>query len=851
MEMPGEFRSVPHADGAPLLLCEEGRCISMQVPRFLSDRFSHRLRVVPALGLLLSGLLTGAAGVGPQTPASLSPAAAIDARVTDLLQRMTLEEKVGQMDQIVIGKLKAPTPPANGDCNGGNNDPLQPACLQEVLITNHTGSILAGGTDNPKDNTGKGWAEQYNTIQHYAIDHSRLHIPIIFGVDAVHGFGHPYQATLFPQSIGMGATWDPGMAQAAGAATRQQLLATGGNWDFAPVQDLARDDRWGRLYETWAEQPALAAAIGGANVRGLQGGSSAAAPQVAATVKHFAGYSQAINGHDRVEAQLPIRYLQDTLLPSYAGGINAGAAAVMVDSGSVNGVPATASRFLLTDELRGRLGFKGVVISDYRDVPALADTYHVAADLPGAVAKAVNAGVDMAMEPFDSAGWNNALLQDVRNGLVSQARIDQAVRRILTLKFQLGLFDHPFADPAKADAAVTANRDLARRAADESITLLRNANDTAGNPTLPLKTTLRKLVVTGPSAGCTAADPSKDAACQAAIANQLGGWSVSWQGSFQPLDPADQRNCCIGPADQIPDATTVLDGIKAAAPSTNVVWARDEQTAVTQARDADALVAVVGEKPYAEGLGDNPSPALAPDQQSLIAALEGTGKPIIVVVIAGRPLALGPAANAEGLLMAYLPGTEGGAAVADVLFGKVNPSGRLPVTWPSESTQNPPVSQFNPGAPSLPGDQPKFFDQLPGTNSGQGSGYNPRYPFGFGLSYTTFTTSGLSATSSVPPNGTVTATFTVANTGTRAGTTIVPVYVHQPVSDVLVPPQRLVGWARVTLAASATQTVHVSFPVSTLAVTPADIDATAPPQVEPGAYQVQVGTLSANFTIGK
>src|SRR6266536_1943754 len=473
---------------------------------------SRRTRVLAAAAAAACVAATlGVPAIAAQTtktPVYMDASASIPSRVHDLMKRMTLAEKVGQMDQIVVGKLKGPSAPANGDCNGGNNDPLQPACLQNVLVTNLTGSILAGGTDNPRDNTGKGWAEQYNTIQKFAIDNSRLHVPIIFGVDAVHGFGHPFEATLFPQSIGMGATWDPAMAEAAGAATRQQLEATGGNWDFAPVQDLARDTRWGRYYETWSEAPELSAALGGANIRGLQGGGFDS-PQVAATVKHFAGYSQAINGHDRVEAQLPIRYLQDTLLPSYAGGINAGAAAVMVDSGSVNGVPATASRFLLTDELRGRLGFKGVVISDYRDVPALADTYHVAADLPGAVAKAVNAGVDMAMEPFDSAGWNNALLQDVRNGLVSQARIDQAVRRILTLKFQLGLFDHPFADPAKADAAVTANRDLARRAADESITLLRNANDTAGNPTLPLKTTLRKLVVTGPSAGCTAADPSK------------------------------------------------------------------------------------------------------------------------------------------------------------------------------------------------------------------------------------------------------------------------------------------------------------------------------------------------------
>jgi beta-glucosidase len=771
--------------------------------------------------------------------------APVEARVRDLLRRMTLEEKVGQMDQIVIGKLKAASPPANGDCNGGNNDPLQPVCLEKVLITDRTGSILAGGTDNPKDNTGRGWAVQYNTIQRYAIEHSRLHIPIIFGVDAVHGFGHPFEATLFPQSIGMGATWDVALARAAGAATRQQLLATGGNWNFAPVQDLARDTRWGRYYETWAEQPALAAAIGAANVRGIQGGGFDS-PKVAATVKHFAGYSQSINGHDRVEAQLPIRYLQDIFLPAYAGGIDAGAATVMVNSGSVNGIPAHASRFLLTEELRHRLGFKGVVISDYGDVPALASAYHVAADLTGAVAQAVNAGIDVSMTPSDSAGWNSALLQAVRQGLVTERRIDESVRRILTLKFQLGLFDHPLVDPDKADAAVKANRDLARKAAGESITLLRNQDST-----LPLKADLGKIVVTGPSAGCEAANPSTDPACQAAIANQLGGWSVSWQGAYQPLPPDDHRNCCIGPPNQIPTATTVLDGIKAAVPSTDVVWAPDRQKAVDEAGSADAVVVVVGEKPYAEGLGDNPSPTLPADQQSLIAALSETGKPVIVVVIAGRPLALGPAADADGLLMAYLPGTEGGSGVADVLFGKVNPSAKLPVSWPSESTQNPPTSQFNPSAPSLLGDQPKFLDQLPGTNSGQGSGYNPRYPFGFGLSYTTFQTSGLSVTGSVSRRGTATSSFTVANTGNRAGTQVVPVYVHQPVSrgSIVAPPKRLVGFARVELEAGQSKVVHVAFPAAQLAVTVGDIDGAGRREVQPGAYQVQVEDLSADFTI--
>ena len=802
---------------------------------------ARRLRAFGRRAALAAAALTVALAMGPPAAAGAQPAyldshRSVEDRVSDLLAQMTLPEKVGQMDQIVVFKLR-------GDCNGANG-PLVPSCEQSVLIDNHTGSILAGATDNPVDNTGHGWAEQYNAIQHFAIDNSRLHIPVIYGVDAVHGFGHPFEATLFPQSIGMGATWDPAMAEAAGAATRQQLEATGGNWDFAPVQDLARDTRWGRYYETWSEAPELSAALGGANIRGLQGGGFDS-PKVAATVKHFAGYSQSINGHDRNEALLPIRYLQDVFLPSYQGGIDAGAATVMVNSGSLNGIPATASHYLLTDLLRGRMGFKGVVISDFGDVGALQSAYHVAADMAGAVAKAVNAGVDMSMTPFDSAGWNAALLADVRSGAVSAKRVDEAVGRILTLKFQLGLFEHPFVDPAKADAAVQANRDLARKAADESITLLRNQKNAAGQPTLPLSTSLGKIVVAGPSAGCAAPGPD----CAAPIANQLGGWSVSWQGPFQPLPPEDHRNCCIGPPDQIPSATTVLQGIKAAAPSSNVVLARDQATAVQEAADADAVVAVVGEKPYAEGLGDNPAPALAADQQALISALQATGKPVIVVVIAGRPLALGPGTKADGLLMAYLPGTEGGSAVADVLFGKVNPSGKLPVSWPSEGAQSPPLSQFNPGAPSTPGDQPKFFDQLPGTNFGQGSGYDPLFAIGTGLSYTTFQTSGLQTNGTVSTRGTVTVSFTVANTGGRAGTDVVPVYVHQPVSDVVAPDRRLVGFARVTLEPGASQTVKVSFPASKLAVTPADINADGRPAVEPGAYQARVDNLTASFTL--
>ena len=324
---------------------------------------------------------------------------------------------------------------------------------------------------------------------------------------------------------------------------------------------------------------------------------------------------------------------------------------------------------------------------------------------------------------------------------------------------------------------------------------------------------------------------------------QVGGWSVSWQGPH-----TSGHVCCEGPPGQIPPGTTVLKGLQGE--DSNVTYAPDQATAVADAASADAVVVAVGEKAYAEGLGDNPAPQLTPDQQNLVSALEQTGKPVIVVVVAGRPLGLGPAEQANAILMAYQGSTEAGQAAADVIFGKVNPSGKLPVTWPSDAAA--PGGDFNTGAPSPLGDQPKFFDQLPYTGSGPGSGYNPLYPFAYGLSYTTFNVTGLSAPASVSRTGTMTATFTVSNTGSMAGTDVVPVYVHQPVSVVTVPDQRLVGFARVTLSPGQTKTVHVAFRVSQLAVTPGDIDGAASPQVELGAYQAQIGTpasLTANFTV--
>lgn len=787
---------------------------------------TKRTRVLLMLVAVTGAFLVpaGSAGAGAG-PLYMNASASIPSRVSDLLGRMTVQEKAGQMDQQLVDNL---TDPSSATCGGGSGFGMpNAACMQQILVKDDVGSVLAGGTDNPPDTTGKGgvgntgydWANEYNIIQQYAVAHSRLHIPLVFGIDAVHGDGHPWQAPLFPQSIGMGATWDASAAYSEGQATASALRATGWDWAFAPVQDLARDNRWGRYYETWAEEPALSAALGGADVKGMQASAGSGALKVSATVKHFAGYSESINGHDRDEALLPLNYLESTILPSYAGGIDAGAGAVMVDSGSINGVPATSSHYLLTDILRGQMGFQGVVVSDYQDVIALQTTYHVAADLPSAVADAVNAGVDMSMEVSGPDDWQNAVVQDVQSGKISMARLNQAVRRILTMKFELGLFDQacvrdsslPCVDANAADAAVTAGRSQTLQAAEESMTLLRNQGSV-----LPLSASAH-VVVTGPSAD--------------SMTNQLGGWSVSWQGVY-----GAGHVCCMGPANQIPPGTTVQKGILADDP--NATFVPDQATAVADASSTDAYVVAVGEKAYAEGLGDNPAPALPADQTALISALEKTGKPVIVVVIAGRPLGLGSAERANAILMAYQGSTEAGQAVADTLFGKNDPSGHLSVSWPSDAATV--GGDFDGSAPSPLGDEPKFFDQLAGTGSGQGHAYNPLYPFGYGLSYTSFDVGSLSVTAHVRASGSGVATFTVTNTGSSAGTDIVPVYVAQPVSAVLVPPQRLVGWARVTLDAGASSIVHVTFPASDLAVSQGDINSAAVPTVESGNYILQI-----------
>lgn len=769
-------------------------------------RDAWRGLVVPVMALPLLVAAGGPASADPGGAAAVlppyrDPSLPIALRVEDLLGRMTLAEKVGQMAQVNLTRLMG-----RGEWDRG---PLNEAWLQRVLVDLHVGSVLSGGGSAPVPNDPETWAAVTNTLQRWAVERTRLGIPILYGTDAVHGHNNVLGATLFPHAIGLAATWDPALAEAVARVTARAARATGVHWDFAPVADVARDFRWGRFYETFGEDPYLASEMVAASVRGLQGAGLASDAAVAATVKHFVGYSQPLNGQDRSPALIPLRTLRQVFLPPFEAGLQAGARAVMASSGSVNGVPVHASAYLLTEVLRRQMGFTGVVVSDWQDIEKLVTVHRVAPTFEEAVRRSILAGVDMYMVPLDAERFTRTLIGLVERGAVPEARIDEAVRRILTLKFELGLFEHPYVDPGQARAAVEAGRDLALQAAAESMTLLKNAGGL-----LPLGPRQRSILVTGPGADD--------------VAMQLGGWSVGWQGV---------------PPGEVPPAVTVVQGLREAAPPGVTVRhvpssGRPEELPrlLEAARAADVLVAVVGEAPYAEGAGDAVVRGyrLSADQERLVTALASTGRPLVVVLLAGRPLILGEVAEAaDALLMAYLPGSEGGRAVARVLFGQVSPGGRLPFSWPRDVVQ-----------------VPLFYDHLRAEQS-PAPEYDPLYPFGYGLSYTRFAYRDLELPQRGDPDGAIEVQVSVTNTGPVAGDEVVQVYASKPFSTVVRPERQLVAFQRIHLQPGETRRVRLSIPARRLAVVPGDILGDAPMVVEPGRYQLTVGGLSGEVTVGE
>lgn len=627
-----------------------------------SNRFEQRGRIhLPHAIRFVSVLLACACSAAPA--ASAPPAAAAEAtaaatvtaampdyhdaslpletRVTAILSRMTLAEKVGQMTQV-------------------EKNSIEPAAVRDYFI----GSVLSGGGGSPRTNTAAGWAAMVSAYQQ-AAQQTRLGIPILYGADAVHGHGNLYGATLFPHNIGLGATRDAQLVERIAAATAAEMLPTGVTWNFGPVVAVAQDIRWGRTYESFSEQPQLVTELGAAYVRGLQayGGG-----QALATPKHFIGdggtawmsYTASAGRSyliDQGDVRMPEARVRALFLEPYRAAIDAGAQCIMVSFSSVNGVKMHANRALLTDLLKGELGFNGFLVSDWEAVDQLPGDYH------GAVVTAINAGIDMVMVPTRYKLFIKELTAAATAGEVSSARIDDAVRRILRVKLALGLFENPL--PAAGDAAgirSPEHLELARTAVRESLVLLKN-----DNLALPLAHDTPVIFVAG-----IAADN---------LGMQSGGWTMEWQG----ID-----------GNGIP-GTTILDGIRAAAgPGTRVEFNRQGKfgnrlDANGKQLVADAAIVVLGEAPYAEGLGD--SATLSLPESEVLERVRSQARRTIVVVISGRPLVLtAQLEQMDALVAAWLPGSEG-AGVADVLFGDFTFTGKLPFSWPRTVEQLP----FAPG----------------------------------------------------------------------------------------------------------------------------------------------------------
>ena len=582
------------------------------------------------------------AGPLPYQDASLP----VDDRVEDLLGRMELADKVGQMTQ------------------------AERAVVTPAAMTEHRlGSVLSGGGSSPRPNTAVGWADLVDGLQEGALA-TPLGIPMLYGTDAVHGHNNVFGATVFPHNIGLGATRDPGLVERIGRATAEEVAATGVHWTFAPCLCVVQDDRWGRSYESYGESPAIVSAMTTV-VTGLQGTTLGESPtSVLATAKHFVGDGGTTGGIDRGDTQVTDAELRETHLAPYVDAIARGVGSVMVSFSSWNGERLHGHRELVTDVLKGELGFEGFVVTDWAGVDHLdGEEGFTQAE----VAQAVNAGIDMVMVPSEYELFLSALTAAVEDGDVPLERIDDAVRRILTVKARMGLFETPFADrDLLGEVGSEEHRALAREAVAASLVVLQNGGS------LPLAADARVLVT-----GSSADD----------IGNQAGGWTLTWQGAS---------------GDTLP-GTTILEGLQEARGDAVAHEHGPALDPAALAESYDVAVAVVGETPYAEYEGDRPDGVtLGAEDRATLDRLRDSGVPTVLVIVSGRPVDLTSDVGwVDAVVTAWLPGSEG-AGVADVLTGTVSPTGTLPVTWPRG-----------------PGDQPVNV----------GDGRDALFPFGAGLTY--------------------------------------------------------------------------------------------------------------------
>jgi beta-glucosidase len=721
------------------------------------------------------------------TPAG-PPASASAAAVEKLLAQMTLKEKIGQMTQLEIGMV-----------TDGMDQAIRinSEKLHKAVADYGVGSIL-----NVHDQalSEEKWHEIIRAIQEEA-KKTRLHVPVLYGIDTIHGPNYIAEGTLFPQPLAMAATWNPELmlrgSQIAAAETRKAGIP----WSFSPVLDAGRQPLWSRLWETFGEDTYLATVMGVATVRGYEGSDLSSPASVSASLKHYMGYSYPTTGGDRSPALIPENTLREYFLPTFAAAVKAGAHTVMVNSGEVNGIPGHANGYLLKDILRGELGLQGFVVSDWMDIKKLVGVHHVAANEKEATRMAVLAGIDMSMVPSDYS-FSNLLLELAQEGRVPASRIDEAVRRILTVKYQLGLFDDPLRGiDSKTVIGSPESRHASLEAARESITLLKNENHT-----LPLAKTARVLV-TGPDAD--------------SLIPLDNGWSYTWQGNRESAYPKDHATILKAIQEKIGAANVTY------VPGTTYNKEVDIAKAADAAAKADAVVLCLGELAYAETPGNIPDLTLPDAQLNLALRVLETKKPVILLLTEGRPRIISRIADsANAIVMAYNPGNEGGPAIADVLFGDVNPSGKLPITYPRS-----PNRLFT-------------YDHKVFEGEDGGAMPPPQFEFGSGLSYTSFSYSDLRvAPATVSGSGIVRVEVTVKNSGSRAGKEVVQLYLNERFASVTPPLKRLKRFAKVLLQPGESRQVFFELTSDDLSFIGADNKRV----VEPGVFDVKIGGLQQTF----
>ena len=705
-------------------------------------------------------------------------------KVEDLLGKMTLEEKIGQMNQLSpwdFGELAAKV--RNGE----------------------VGSIL-----NYTD------PELVDSIQRIAVEESRLGIPLLVARDVVHGY-----KTILPIPLGQAATFNPEIVEKGARMAATEASSDGVRWTFAPMIDIARDPRWGRIAESCGEDPYLTSVMGAAMIRGFQGDSLSDPSSLAACAKHFVAYGAAEGGRDYNSTYIPERLLRNVYLPPFKSAVDAGCASFMTSFNDNDGVPSTANSFVLRNILRDEWKFDGMVASDWTSISEMI-VHGFCTDVADAAEKAVNAGVDMDMV---SEAYINHLAASVKEGNVSMNTIDDAVRNILRLKFRLGLFESPYVSTSQEVKYCDEHLEIARKAAEQSVILLKNSQET-----LPLSDRTGTIAVAGPMAD--------------APYEQLGTWVFDGEKSHTQT-PLEALRALYG------DKVDIIY-------EPGLSYSRDKSMsgiakAVAAAGKADVIIAFLGEEAILSGEAHSlANVELQGAQTELLRALSETGKPLVTVIMAGRPLVITEEAEiSDAVLYSFHPGTMGGPAIADILFGKVNPSGKTPVTFPRMLGQIPVYyAQNQTGRPANA--EEMLIEEIP-VEAGQTSvgcrsfyldaGTSPLFPFGYGLSYTSFEYSGLDLPAgSIPRDGELTFSVNLKNAGKHDGTEIVQVYVQDKAGSVTRPVKELKAFQRIFLKKGESRRVSFSVPVSELAFWGYDMKY----GVDPGDFTLWVGTSSAN-----